>query len=1026
MKLNKISQALSLLVFLSIITSSNIQAQYFGGNKPLYKRFDYNVYQTPNFEIYNYFQNDSLLNKLSQTAEKWYWMHYQVFRDSIKEKNPLIIYPNQGDFQQTTAISGEIGIGTGGVTEALKNRVILPVTETWAQTEHVLGHELVHAFQYNSLINGDSTSLNSVRNLPLWMVEGMAEYLSIGSVDYHTAMWMRDAVINDYFPSLQQMTYDQGTYFPYRYGQAFWSFIGRAFGDSLINPIFKETAKRGYDYALRKYVGLDETSFSNIWKQVTTEFYMGVMKSTDENPPGNRTIFEKNAGQLNISPSVSPDGRYVAFFSEKDLFSIDLFMANAASGRIMRKLSSTVHENEIDALNFIESAGTWSPDSKQFAFVAFSKGKNKLLIVDVFDEKLVKEFLIPGVPAFSYPSWSPDGESIVVSGLVEGTSDLYLYNLKTEKVKKLTNDKWCNIHPSWSPDGKNIVYSTDQPTPQDSINGLKVGYYLATYNLQTGATQLLPFFPGAENLNPMFSSNGKSIYFLSNSDGFRNMYTYNLSTGEIYRQTKILTGISGMTSLAPAMSLARETNEITYSHYYRGQYSIYTADTIDFTLEKMDPNVVDFTASILPPFNRSVTGLIDNYLSSMSKLPQTPVDSFKVVPFKPKFKLDYISNIGIGMSTSQYGTGMQGGVEMLFSDITGGHQIYTGLAVNGEVYDFGGQLTYINQKSPVFWGISISHIPYSYGNYYPHLDSLVVNGVKQEIFVDQLQYIRMFEDQVTGMIFYPLSKTQRFETSTSLARYYYRIDNYNTYYFPDNLYYPIGYDKKKENNPPAGFMVASTDLAYVFDNSSFGIASPMKGFRARLQVDKTYGSFDFYGALVDVRKYIYRKPFSFAMRGYYQGRFGKDSENTLYPMYIGYPWFVRGYDRIAYMENPKGNTNYVTVNQLQGSQIMVLNAEIRLPFTGPERLTVLKSKALYTELALFADAGVAFNDFNVRIPYHSNKINVNVNNPMIFSTGLSLRINLYGMLVIEPYYAIPYQLGGMKSAYIGVNFLPGW
>ncbi|RPH34476.1 MAG: tolB protein precursor [Bacteroidales bacterium] len=1019
--------SLKLSIILILLLSSNIHAQYFGGNKPLYKRFNYSVYQTPNFQIYNYFKNDSLLNLLSQTSEKWYWMHYQVFRDSIKERNPLIIYPNQGDFQQTTAISGEIGIGTGGVTEALKNRVILPITETWAQTEHVLGHELVHAFQYNSLINGDSTSLNSVRNLPLWMVEGMAEYLSIGSVDNHTAMWMRDAVLNDYFPSLSQMTYDQGAYFPYRYGQAFWAFIGRAFGDSLINPIFKETAKRGYDYALRKYVGMDETTFSNIWKQATTEFYQKVMKSDDESPAGNRTIFEKNAGMINISPSVSPDGRYVAFFSEKDLFSIDLFMANAASGRIMRKLSSTVHENEIDALNFIESAGTWSPDSKQFAFVAFSKGKNKILIADVFDEKLVKEFLIPGVPAFSYPSWSPDGETIVVSGLVEGVNDLYAYNIKTDEVKRLTTDKWCNIHPSWSPDGRFIVYSTDQPTPDDIASGRKVGYYLATYDTQTGTTHMLPFFHGAENLNPMFSSNGKSIYFLSNSDGFRNMFTYHLGTGEVYRQTNILTGISGMTPLAPAMSLARETNEITYSHYFKGRYSIYTADTVDFTPVKVDPNVVDFTASILPPFNRSVPGIIDGYLNSMGSLPLTPIDSFKVVPFKPKFKLDYISNIGVGVSTSQYGTGMQGGVEMLFSDITGGHQIYTGLAVNGEVYDFGGQVTYINQKSPVFWGMSVSHIPYSYGRYNPHLDSIDTDGdnIKdKEIFIDQLQYVRMFEDQVGLMVFFPLSKTQRFETGTSLAHYYFRIDNYNTYYDPDYPYYPIGYSKEKDDNPPSGFHIVNTNLAYVFDNSSFGIASPMKGFRARLEVDKTYGNYNFYGAFVDIRKYIYRKPFSFAMRGYYSGRFGKDSENTLYPMYIGYPWFVRGYDRIAYLENPMQNSDYITVNQLQGSQIMVANAEIRLPFTGPERLTVIKSRSLYTELALFADAGIAWDSNNS--PVLRWKPRNNNERIPIFSTGVSLRINLFGMLVIEPFYAIPYQLGGTKSAYIGVNFLPGW
>jgi len=1012
----------NLLVFFILFFSSNIQAQYFGSNKPLYKRFNYNVYQTPNFEIYNYFKNDTILNKISQTAEKWYWMHYQVFRDSIKERNPLIIYPNQGDFQQTTAISGEIGIGTGGVTEALKNRVILPVTETWAQTEHVLGHELVHAFQYNSLIKGDSTSLNSIRNLPLWMVEGMAEYLSIGSVDYNTAMWMRDAVLNDFFPSLEQMTFDQGKYFPYRYGQAFWSFVGRAFGDSLINPIFKETAKRGYDFALRRYVGMDEKTFSSIWKQTTQVFYKKVMKDSVDSPAGIRTIFEKNAGQINISPAVSPDGRYVAFYSEKDLFSIDLFMANAASGRIMRKISSTVHENEIDALNFIESAGTWSPDSKQFAFVALSKGKNKLLIVDVFDEKMVKEILIPGVPSFSYPAWSPDGETIVVSGLVEGVNDLYSYNLKTDEVKKITNDSWCNIHPSWSPDGRYIAFSTDQPTEEDKISGKKVGYYLATLDTQTGTTKVIPCFPSAENLNPMFSSNGKSIYFLSNSDGFRNLYTYNLPTGEVYRQTKILTGISGMTPLAPAMSLARETNEITYSYYFNGHYSIYTADTIDFTPVRVNPDSVDFTASILPPFNRAVPGIIDNYLNTMSRLPITPIDSFKTVPFKPKFKLDYISNMGVGVSTSQYGTGMQGGVEMLFSDITGGHQIYTGLAVNGEVYDFGGQVTYINQKNRVFWGVSISHIPYSYGYQYSYLDSTTYTD---KVIVDQLQYIRMFEDQVGTMAYFPLSKTQRFEISSSLARYYYRIDNYNNYY--DLNFNYLGYDRSKGDAPP-GFLLVQTDLAYVFDNSSFGIASPMKGYRSRLGVGKTYGEYNFYSALIDGRKYIYRKPFCFAMRGYYSGRFGSGSENKLYPMYISYPWFVRGYDRAAFLENTSPNSGYVTVNQLQGSQIIVTNFEIRLPFTGPERLTVLKSSYFYTELALFADAGIAWDSENPPVlRWNSSKNDIEHKQRIpIFSTGVSLRINLFGMLIIEPFYAIPYQLGGMKSAYIGVNFLPGW
>lgn len=130
-----------------------------------------------------------------------------------------------------------------------------------------------------------------------------------------------------------------------------------------------------------------------------------------------------------------------------------------------------------------------------FAFVGFSKGKSKLIIVDVFDGKLVQEFSIPGVPSFNYPAWSPDGNSIVVSGLVNGINDLYQYDLTTKKVIRLTSDPWCNIHPAWSSDGKSIVFSTDKPS-QTSISKT-TGYNLATLDIETKAITVLDILPGA-------------------------------------------------------------------------------------------------------------------------------------------------------------------------------------------------------------------------------------------------------------------------------------------------------------------------------------------------------------------------------------------------------------------------------------------------------------------------------------------------------------------------------------------------
>src|SRR5476649_2069019 len=142
----------------SLFFSLNAKAQYFGQNKVRYKHLKFKVYRTPHFEIYYYIKNDSTIKRFAQESELWYTIHQQVFRDTFRKANPIILYADHPDFQQTTAIEGEIGVGTGGVTEGLKNRVVMPVMETNQTTRHVIGHELVHAFQYHALLGRDSAA----------------------------------------------------------------------------------------------------------------------------------------------------------------------------------------------------------------------------------------------------------------------------------------------------------------------------------------------------------------------------------------------------------------------------------------------------------------------------------------------------------------------------------------------------------------------------------------------------------------------------------------------------------------------------------------------------------------------------------------------------------------------------------------------------------------------------------------------------------------------------------------------------
>ena len=1017
---------LTALLLISLFICQDAQAQYFGRNKASYEKFDFEVYQTPNFEIYHYLNNEDYLNEIANYTERWYKMHQHVLLDTFATKNPLILYNDHADFQQTNAIRGQIGVGTGGVTEAFKNRVIFPLAMSNQQTIHVLGHELVHAFQYNMIIRGDSTNLNNLSNLPLWMVEGLAEYMSKGGVDANTAMWMRDAVMHDDVPSLKDL--QNPKYFPYRYGQAFWAFLTGLKGDDIIQPFFTATARMGLNSASMFILGMSQENLSELWTQSIKKQFGPYVPNKKENYIGKKLISDENAGRLNISPSISPNGRYVIFLSEKDLFTIDIFLAEASSGKIIRKVASTLRDGHIDDFSYIESAGTWSPRSDQFAFVGISKGKNKLIIKDVNSGKTVKETAIEGVPAFTNPTWSPNGNSIVVSGLVNGQVDLFAYNIRTGRVERLTNDKYSETLPSWSADGNYLIYSTDQLAWQRGRTNGRLAFNLARMDMSNGSAEMIDVFPGADNMNPLFDTEG-NIYFLSDRDGMRNAYKYNPNSGELFQITDYQTGISGITAYAPAMSMDRRQNYLVYSHYLRSGYTIYRARQSDLLTKAVDPNDVNFAAAQLPRVNPKAPIVVDDQIQNIDHMSLLPNTAFTEVEYQPKFKLDYVGGgAGVGVGTSNaFGTttGMAGAVELLFSDILGNNQLYTGVAMNGEIYDFGAAVTYVNQKNRFGYGATVSHVPYRSTFYAGEsLDTLQFQDFSVLANKVTFEQYRQFEDRINGFIQYPFSQTTRLEAGASFSRYYYRIEQIDNYYDAfDPFYSRLIYQERNKLDAPPGFSLFNVGTAFVSDNSYFGLTAPLAGYRLRIGMEKYFGEFNFYSPTIDLRYYQRLKPVTLAVRAMHYGRYGETGDNRLRPLYMGYPWFIRGYEYNSAqnigLQNPERS-----VNELFGDKLIVTNFEVRLPFSGPKQLALIKSGLFLTDLNFFVDGGLAFNEFS-QVSFNPKEgiPGVDTFQPF-FSTGASLRVNLFGALILEPYFAKP--LLKNSDWVFGLNFMPGW
>src|SRR5690606_38686567 len=171
----------------------------FGQNKVQYQTFDFQVLRTPTFDVYYYPEEEEAVRDAARMAERWYVRLSNILDHEFELRQPIVLYGSHPAFQQTTTLSGSIGEGTGGVTEAFKQRVIMPLAGSYQQTDHVLGHELGHALQYDSPGLGRfggalGAGARTFGGAPLWFPEGMAEYLAVGPVDPHRALWMRDAV----------------------------------------------------------------------------------------------------------------------------------------------------------------------------------------------------------------------------------------------------------------------------------------------------------------------------------------------------------------------------------------------------------------------------------------------------------------------------------------------------------------------------------------------------------------------------------------------------------------------------------------------------------------------------------------------------------------------------------------------------------------------------------------------------------------------------------------------------------------
>ncbi|HJU87857.1 MAG TPA: hypothetical protein VJ672_00610 [Gemmatimonadaceae bacterium] len=1037
----------------------DVDAQaYFGKNQVQYEHFKWRVLETEHFWVHYYPAEEVAARDAARMAERAYARLARLLQHEFRERKPIVFFASRSDFGQNN-VTGDLGEFTGGVTEALRHRILLPFTGDYASFEQVLMHEMVHEFQYDIFSRGKAgqglQTLAQV-NPPLWFAEGMAEYLSIGQYDPHASTVMRDAALNGRLPTIEQMTDRPDLYNPYDVGQALWAYIGQRWGDEVIGQILNSAPNVGIERAFKRELGLSLDELGDEWREAMQLQHLPQVATYDRARKFSTPLLteRRSGGQIFLAPALSSDGRHIAFLSNGSFLRgevfIDLWLGDARTGKRIKRLVKSTLDPNFEELRLLYSQSAFSPNGKQLAFTAQRSGRDVLYVMDVDRRKIRTRIDLP-LEGVTSPSWSPDGNQLVFSGHAGGISDLYIVDVNGENLRQLTSDKYSQMQPQWSPDGKTIAYATDYG-PQTDFDLLKFqSWRIALFHLGSSRVELLEGQDGL-NLNPQWAPDGRSVAYISNRTGVQNLFLFDLDAREHYQLTNVVGGVTAATQYSPAITWAHQADRLAFTYFENRDYTVWAidnprslkkqpyrenpaaqviADRSTTTTEStgvIAPSASSVPGSMVPRDARNPDGddprSSSYYRTSEGFRPSATVSpaergkadravtvaqmldsaamalpdpaKFKEYRYKIRFSPDYVARPTIGYTRDNFGRGVFGGTTIILSDLLGNNRLAFAGEINGRISEARFLAAYTNLSRRFQYTAGIYQQPYYFGQGYGVRETEIPGEFEETQIIT-----RYIERQAFGVGVYPFNRFRRAELGLQLTS----IDRADLFLVRsiNNEGPTSNYTIDREVNS-ATLNLVQPYAAFVFDNVLYGMTAPIMGHRYRLQVQPIVGNFQWVDYLADYRRYtpVIFNFLTIATRGYFNASVGRDADSLR--KYIGFTDYLRGYERETFLREPcslSDSTNFYRCSRLLGSRVALAGAELRFPLLRRVDFGPLPISLPPVEGLVFYDAGIAW--------FAGQKVTLRRKGDgdparersLLTSHGVGIRVNLYNLAILR-------------------------
>ncbi len=523
--------ALGLLIGISL--PSLLRAQFyngsqmtFGKNRVQYGEFLWSYFRFDEFETYFYLNGKELAIFTAEYARMQIPRMQARLETSLGEKIQFIIYNNLSDLKQSNiGLISDQQYNTGGVTHIIGNKVILYFDGDHKSFERQIRYGIANVLLNEMLYGGSLTSQvtnATLLTLPDWYLQGLISYLAD---DWNTTIdnFVRDGIISGRYLKYNRLTGEDARYA----GHALWKYIEIQYGAQTIpNIIYMTKVSKNVESGFLYVLG---TSYKNLIREWRLYYDMkytdldGVAESPEKIFSGMKYKPEKTITHARISP----DGRFLAYTTnEMGRYTVWLYdQQKERSNRIFRggyKLD--------EKTDYSYPLLAWHPAGHTLAFILESKGGIWLHYFEPENRQHSRMplFRLEKIVDFSY---APDGRTFVISGVQQGQSDLFIYNIAARTLDQITKDVYDDLQPRYMDNGRQIIFASNRPDDTlrfESIPNMREtsrNRDLFLYNL-SGKGQVLRRLTqtqSSDEIMPRPYPNGQ-FSFLSDENGIYNRY----------------------------------------------------------------------------------------------------------------------------------------------------------------------------------------------------------------------------------------------------------------------------------------------------------------------------------------------------------------------------------------------------------------------------------------------------------------------------------------------------------------------